>query len=333
MELLLLLALPYLLFYLLPVKLVRARRSFERFGPPEGYVYAFVFHVHTQFSYDSLGKPEDVYRALEEEGLDFAVVTDHETDAFKYFADGRVLVGVERKINDEKGRVLGDLIKTPRLSVITHHFKKYPWRLERKPEHYFELINLKDALVERRLRLFLYLLLAPFVFPVDRRGYLEGFTKLLEPERYARAFVKEGWENRILGGLDHHTKLYVREVGIRFLFPSYRFSFSLLRNVLLTDRKLGSAEELEEELLRREPVVCFTRRPVLCWREGDKVKVYSPYEKTLVRLVGEREESWEGPNLELEAGRYLIVGYRYAFKLGPLFFGVRPLFLCRGNLS
>jgi len=330
MELLLfLLLLPFLLFFLWPVRRLPFVRRKTFLEPPPFYLYTFVFHLHTQFSYDSLGKPEDLYKAMEEEGVDFAVVTDHEVDYFKYFADERVLVGVERKINDPQGRLLGDLIEAEGLKVVSHHFRKYRWKLERKKDYLFEVVNLKDALVENRKALLFYLSLFPFVYPFFKGRYLKDLVKVVEAERYARAYLREGWRNPVLGGLDHHVKVYVREVGLRFLFPPYRLSFKLLRNVLLTKKPLSEACQIPKALREGELIVSFSESPTLCWREGGKVKVYAPYEKVVVKVLKEKgEECYLGSSFELEGDElFFLCGYRYAFRLGSLFFGLKPLFL------
>ncbi|MGC8852825.1 MAG: PHP domain-containing protein, partial [Hydrogenobacter sp.] len=90
----------YLAFlYLYPIKWVKARRSKEFFEPPDFYVYSYEFHIHTQFSYDSLGKPEDIKMSMYSEDIDYAIITDHDTDAIKHFCDEqKMIAGVERKI-------------------------------------------------------------------------------------------------------------------------------------------------------------------------------------------------------------------------------------------
>ncbi len=328
---LLLLSLPYAAFFLLPVRRFPSYEVQNRLlEPPSLFVYSFAFHIHTQFSYDSLGKPEDVYRALEEEGIDFAIITDHEVDYFKHFANDKVFVGIEKKINDEKGNLLGDLIDLGSVKVISHHFRKYRWKLERKKEYLFELINLKDSLVENRKALFLYLLLFPFVYPFSERSYLSGFLKVLDVEKYVKAFLREGWRNKVVGGLDHHVKVYIREVGIRFLFPSYRFSFSLMRNFLFTDRKVERAGDLVNLLSSFPTLISFSEKPTLYWREGNSLKVYAPYERVVVRVITKSgEKDYLGPNLaiELPEEECILCGYTYSFKVGSLFFGVRPLFV------
>jgi len=330
LEILLLFLLIPLAYALLPLKLARAKRSDALLTPPKLYLYSFAFHIHTQFSYDSLGKPEDVFRARDQEGIDYVVITDHEVEHFKHFADERTIVGREEKINDEGGRLLGNVIRLGELSVITHHFKrKYRWRLRREPSYIFELLNLKDALLENKKALALYILAFPLLWLILRDRYIKGILKLVDPERYARRYLSEGWENKLLSGLDHHVKVYIREVGIRFLFPSYRFSFSLLRNYVLSQKPVKNKKELLDAIKSERLVSVFGNKPVLYWNEGKTIYVYSPFPNTLVKVISkDKTLNFFGSNIKtaLSGGNYIICGYTYLFRLGPLFFGVKPLF-------
>jgi len=138
-------------FFLFPIRYARrASLSEELVEPPERFIYSYVLHIHTQFSYDSLGKPEDVMRARDELGIDYALVTDHDTDAIKEFADERLIAGRELKINDAEGNLQGDLLEFGDLRIVAHHFRgKYRWKLEKDRSLLFELIDLRDALLRR----------------------------------------------------------------------------------------------------------------------------------------------------------------------------------------
>ncbi|GAB6065535.1 hypothetical protein JCM9492_06270 [Aquifex pyrophilus] len=323
--------LPYIIFFLYPIAFVKnpVRRE-NLINPPKLFLYSYVFHIHTQFSYDSLGKPEDVKRALLENDLDFAVITDHEVDHFKHFQDEKIIVGVEKKLNDERGKLLGDLIELGELKIISHHFRKYRWKLERKKEYLFELINLKDALVENRRGLIFYLLLAPFIYPFMKNSYLRNFVKVIDAEKYIRKYLKEGWENKVIGGLDHHVKIYVREVGIRFLFPSYSFSFRLLRNFLLSSKPIKNKEEFIKALRNEINLISFSEKPSLVWNDGKKLFVYAPYPNVLVKVFSKNGiKTFESSSLELELpqGSYIVCGYRYAFRFWKFYFGLKPLFV------
>ncbi len=324
---------PYVFFFLYPVRIERVSKNFKDLNllPPSAvFLYSYQFHIHTQFSYDSLGKPEDVIKARDETGIDYIIVTDHEVDYFEHFADERTLVGVEKKINDEKGNLLGDVIEVNDLKVISHHFRKYRWRLPRKKEYLFELINLKDALVHKKGRLFFYLLFAPFLYPVSKSYYLRNFIKVIKPEKFAKKYLEEGWENRLVCGLDHHVKVYIREVGIRFLFPSYRFSFSLMRGFVLSGRKVHTKDEFFQAFKEFPHITSFSEKPTLIWTKGSTLFYYAPYDKVLTLLLKKgKKEAYVGSNgkIELDKGVYILVGYTYLFRVWNIFFGVKPLFL------
>ncbi len=337
MELLLLipilLLIPYIVFFLYPIRVERIHKEFRglKLLPPSAvFLYSYQFHIHTQFSYDSLGKPEDLFRAREELGIDYVIVTDHEVDSFKHFADGRTLVGVERKINDENGGLLGDVIELGNVRVISHHFRKYRWKLSRSDSYIFELINLKDALVHKKGRLIFYLLFAPFLYPIAKKYYVRNFIKILEPEEFVRKYLREGWRNKVICGLDHHVKVYVREVGIRFLFPSYRFSFSLMRGFILSGRRIKDREDFLKAFTEFPHITSFSEKPALFWTRNKTLFYYTPYENVLTLLFGENErKAFLGTNgkIELKGGRYILVGYTYLFRIWNIFFGVKPLFV------
>jgi hypothetical protein len=133
----------FVLLFALPLRWVKAIPADQLPQKlPELYVYSYQVHIHTQFSHDSLGKPEDIYSAMEVEDIDFALITDHDNDHFKHFCNHRSFAGVERKIEGEKG-LLGDLLEIGSLKVIAHPFKeKYRWKLERDG-YFLELIDLR----------------------------------------------------------------------------------------------------------------------------------------------------------------------------------------------
>lgn len=72
-----------------------------------------VFHIHTSYSFDCLITPRQVVRQARKLGLDFIVITDHETIKgaleAKKIGGLRVIVGAEYKT--EKGEVMGLFLK------------------------------------------------------------------------------------------------------------------------------------------------------------------------------------------------------------------------------
>ncbi len=318
----------YLIFlFILPIKWAKAVPTDQLPQKlPKLYVYSYQFHIHTQFSYDSLGKPEDILSAMEVEGIDFALITDHNNDDFKNFCDQRTFAGVEQKIDGEGG-LLGDLIKVDSLKVIAHPFKeKYKWKLEREG-YFLEIIDLKDALLESKGAFFFFLLGTLMLYPFLKKRALELLKKSLPVEKYALRYMQEGWNNPVLGGLDHHTKLYIREVGIRFLLPSYEHSFYLMRNFLITQRSVNSAKELVNTLWSGLNLIAFQRKPFLAYTEGRKLRLLSPCGPLLVEhLTEEDRKFYWGENLVLpvEDGRNVYVCFKYLLKLGRLYLGLKP---------
>lgn len=317
----------FVLLFALPLRWVKAIPADQLPQKlPKLYVYSYQVHIHTQFSYDSLGKPEDIFNAMEAEDIDFALITDHDNDHFKHFCNHRCLAGVERKIDGEKGS-LGDLLEIGSLKVIAHPFKeKYRWKLERDG-YFLELIDLKDALLEDKGKFFFFLFGTVLLYPFLKKRALELLKKVLPVEKYAQRYMQEGWKNPVLGGLDYHTKVYVREVGIRFLFPSYEHSFYLMRNLLISQKPVNSAEELTNALRSGLSLISFQRKPFLAYVEEGKLRLLAPCGPLLVAHLTEKgRDFYLGENLilPLAEGRNVYVCFSYAFKLGRLYLGLKP---------
>ncbi|WP_448588232.1 PHP domain-containing protein [Thermocrinis sp.] len=319
----------FLMVFFLPIKWAKAQRMDllpEKI--PKLFVYSYQLHIHTQFSYDSLGKPEDVFLAMEKEGIDFALITDHERDDFKDFCNEKTFAGVERKIDSEKG-ILGDLLEIDNLKVIAHPFKeKYRWKLERDG-YLLELIDLKDALLEDKKNLFFFLPAVAFLYPFSKEKSLDLLKKVINIEKYAIRYIKEGWNNPAVGGLDHHVKLYFIEVGKKLLFPSYAQSFYLMRNFLITDRQINSAKELLQAIPSGINLIAFHGKAFLVYEDLGKLRVLSPYEVLVVHVSEKGKSYYKGSNLHLPMmeGRNVYVGFLYSFKLGGLYLGIKPAFV------
>ncbi|NPA53984.1 MAG: phosphoesterase, partial [Aquificae bacterium] len=102
--------------------------------------YKIVAHVHTQFSFDSLGKPSDIKKAVEDNKIDFVFITDHDNEYYKYFEDEKIFAGIE--LNTQDGRLLK---LGGSLPVISHpnnfEFSHYIWKGEFKKDYLYEFIN------------------------------------------------------------------------------------------------------------------------------------------------------------------------------------------------
>ena len=330
--LLLLLLVVYFTFaHFYPVRGFKAK--FSSFTPntfPNLYLYSFEIHLHSQFSYDSLGKPEDITRTAIEEDIDYVIVTDHENDYIRHFTSSRIIAGVERKITDEKGQILGDLLVVEDIKVVAHPFKeKYRWRLELPEDYLFELVNLKDALLERKalLALFMPYMLLRGLFSIN--WALEPLKRLIDVEKYLQLYMKMGIKNPIVGGLDHHVKLYIREVGIRFLFPHYRHSFRLMRNFLISDERVTEKRDFLRFLKKGNLLISFSQKPTLYWKEGQRLRVLPPEDCLLLKFTQRGKECYTGSYFEVEpsAGINLFIGYTYKLRLGWFYLGLKPLFV------
>jgi hypothetical protein len=320
-------------FFLFPVRLLKNPKvSAEVLEPPDLYVYSFVLHLHTQFSHDSLGKPEDVEEALRVCGVDFALVTDHDNDLVGRFSSSRILAGKEVKLSGEDGDLVGDLLDFGSLKVIAHPFtEKYRWKGSREGPELLEIVDLKDEILSSKPRLLAVFLVCLLLYPLLGRRVLRHLLRLVDAERSALRYLREGWRNPVVGGLDHHVKVYIAEVKRKVLIPHYTLSFSLVRNILLTRRRVNSAEDLPKALKEGRTVVSFSEKVPVVWEEGRRLKVYSPYHNTLILLLSPEGVKAEviGPNctLDPEPGRYLVLGYTFIFKVWNILFGLRPLFI------
>ena len=320
-------------FFLFPVRVLRDPKvSREVLCPPDVYVYSFVIHIHTQFSHDSLGKPEDVERSLKECGVDYALVTDHDNDLISSFAGERILPGKEIKLTDGNGNLAGDVLDFGDLKVIAHPFtEKYRWRLEKNTDYLLEIVDLKDEILRSKVRLFLLVLGFLVLYPVMRGKVLRHLSRVVDLEKLALRYLREGWRNPVVGGLDHHVKIYVNDAGRKVLVPDYRISFSILRNFLITEREVRNGRDLLRSLKEGRVVLSFSEKVTLVWNEDTKLKVYSPFDNTLVTVLSPEGRTFEvvGPNctLDLKPGRYMVLGFTYIFRVWKFLFGLRPLFL------
>ncbi|MFN7065478.1 MAG: PHP domain-containing protein [Aquificaceae bacterium] len=328
--LILLLFLYLLIAEIYPLRRFKAKRiSIMPSKMPNLYLYSFQVHLHSQFSYDSLGKPGDILESAKEEGIDYVMTTDHNNDHIRLFADKRLIAGMEKKVNNEKGQILGDLLIFDDLRIIAHPFKeKYRWKPPISKDYLLEIVDLKDALFERKLLLFFFAPYIIFKALFSMRSALEIIKKLINIEKCALLYMDMGIDNPIVGGLDHHVKLYIREVGVRFIFPHYRHSFGLMRNFLLSEEKVEEKESFLKNLKKGKVVVSFSEKPLLYWKE-ESLKVSPPRKCLLVELSKEGKEVFYGSYFEVrpKPGINLYLGYTYKLSLGSLYFGLKPLFI------
>ncbi|MCS7083623.1 MAG: hypothetical protein NZL90_01385 [Aquificaceae bacterium] len=328
----------FVLFYfafgfLYPAGFFLARRAvFHPLKVPNVYLYSFVIHIHSQFSYDSLGKPEDIERAMRQEDIDFAIVTDHDVEYISAFVSSKVYAGVEKKLHDNSGVLIGSLLKAGPLKVVAHPFRG---RWKELPDGAFvEIVDLKDALKER-LSLLLFLL--PFLLSVlifSRELFRNTLLRLIDLRGLVRRYQSLGFNARLIGGLDHHVKVYIREVGIRFLFPNYRDSFAMLKNVAVCKDKVSSASELLEAIKDGASVgIVFGKELPLWWVEDGFIKLLTPRHCLLEVRHPEGVEHIEGSFFELGHKECMLLGYTYKVRFWRFYFGLMPMFLIECTAS
>jgi len=316
-----------LLFFILPVKSLKNPSKGKPIDPPEFYIKSFVFHIHTEFSYDSLGKPEDIETARKEEAIDYAIITDHENTHYKCFENDHTIVGKEQKI--EKG-IVGSLISVEDLKVVAHPFKKkYIWRLPKEEDLVVELIDLRDAIIASKYKmLWRYVAsLIPKIF-LEKRIY-RFFAPALTPEVYIKKYFEQSWKNPVIGGLDHHVKIYVREVGIRLLIPSYKWSFGMLRNFVFSKSKLETKKDIIENIKKGNTVISFVDRPSFFFEKENHILAYLPYENSFSILYEEGipKSAFLGGYASFKKPKKpsFVIAYSYMFNIKNLYFGVKPI--------
>ena len=304
--------------------------------------YKVITHIHTQFSFDSLGKPSDIKKAMEENNIDFVFVTDHNNDNYKYFEDDKVFAGIE--INTDEGRLLKLGNKTP---VISHpnnfEFEHYRWKGEFKEGYLYELIDIKDMVVWNKLKTGLKLLKNIIIFPLTL-NIIRKWNALIPLEKWVDLYFNRASHLKIIGGLDLHVKLVYQEHTHGVLIPSYKSGFKWLVNYLITDKKLKTKEEVLNELEKGRSFLVlngkfgdvYIIKDEKTYLLGDKVPKFSNFsvsflDSKLVKIlkkdnkpVLKTEKSEFSYTLE-EKGKYHLEVYEYDFKIFNLYFGFRPV--------
>ncbi|MEN3033603.1 MAG: hypothetical protein ABDH18_01265 [Aquificaceae bacterium] len=295
---------------------------------PNFYVYTFVIHLHSQFSYDSLGKPEDIERAMRQEDIDFAIVTDHNVDHIKAFVSNKVYAGIEKKVHTKDGTLIGSLLEAGPVKVVAHPFRG-KWK--EIPEGAFvEIIDLKDVLKERAGFLFFLLPFLLLILLFGRKFVREALLRLINLRDILNRYQKLGFDAKLIGGLDHHVKLYLREVGIRFLFPDYRDSFAMLKNVVLCKDRISDAGELLEAISKDANLgLVFGEEVPLWWVEDGSIRLLTSKNCILEVKTPDGTKLFEGSFFELGYKKCMLLGYTYRVRIWRFYFGLRPMFLIR----
>ncbi len=308
--------------------------------------YKVIAHIHTQFSFDSLGKPEDIKKAMEKNNIDFVFVTDHNNDLFKCFEDGTMFAGVEMNTEGEKGRLLklGNI-----LPVISHpnnkKVKHYQWKDEYKNGYLYELINFKDVITEDRRKVYLILIKNILIYPFFRR-ITRKWNSLIPLEKWLKKYFKVASHLKIISGLDLHIKFSYKESTFAKNIPSYEEGFTWLINYVITDKELKTKEDVLNALEKGHNSISINQNFVNIWLENSEKtvsfgentglgsKFYLDFNKEKVLKILKKdnkpvlitEKKKFSYNLD-EKGKYHIECYEYDFKVGNLYFGFRPIFI------
>ncbi len=306
--------------------------------------YRIITHVHTQFSFDSLGKPSDIKKAVEDNRIDFVFITDHDNDDYRYFEDEKIFSGVE--INTPDGRVL---LLGGSLPVISHpnnfEFSHYVWKGEFKEDHLYELINIKDGVVWSKFLSIVYLLKNLIIFPITRK-VLHKWNVLIPLEKWVNLYFSRARGLKIIGGLDLHIKVVYQEHTHGILIPSYKEGFKWLRNIAYSRENLKNKEDALKVLENGKVFLSMKEVDGDFWGfDGENVYlfwekmpvggylnciVYKPktlkilkWENNPVVITEEHQFSFKTEN----EGLYHFEVYEYDFKIGDRYFGIRPVII------
>ncbi|MDQ7056518.1 MAG: hypothetical protein Q9M89_08745 [Persephonella sp.] len=183
----------FILLYLefRPFKVLRKREenSYRKADvkPENLKKYSVIVHIHTQFSFDSLGKPSDIKKAVEENSTDFVFVTDHDNDDYRFFEDSQIFAGIEK--NTPEGRLL---LLGNRLPVISHpnnfEFEHYRWKGEFRKDYLYEIINIKDGVVWNKVLSIMSLVKNIVLLPITR-NILHKWNALIPLEKWVRLLL------------------------------------------------------------------------------------------------------------------------------------------------
>ncbi len=312
--------------------------------PPVLNYYNVIIHIHTQFSFDSLGKPSDIKKAMEVNSIDFVFITDHDNTDFKYFETENISAGIE--INTEEGRLL---LLDNKLPVISHpnnfEFEHYRWKGEFKRDYLYELINVKDAIVWKKSLSILTVLKNLLLLPLTKNPYRK-WNSLLPLEKWVELYYQRAKGLKIIGGLDHHVKFVYQEHTNGVLIPSYISGFKWVLNKVYSKKTLNGKEDILEELKKGNNFIFLNKYEALIWIEKDKniylnedkipknsyincdvltkeiksIKVLKRDNKPVL-ITDKNSFSY----LLNEVGAYHLEIYEYDFKIGNIFFGFRPV--------
>lgn len=316
--------------------------EFSEISPPNLLRYKVVAHVHTQFSFDSLGKPSDIKKAMEENGVDFVFITDHNNDDYRYFEDDSVFAGVEKNTPDGRLLLLGGS-----LPVISHphnfDFEHYRWKGEFKDGYLYEFIDPKDVIVWNKFKTGIKLLTNIILYPLTRR-ITYNWNCLIPIEKWRQLYHSRARHLNIIGGTDIHVKFVYQEKTHGVLIPSYREGFRWVVNVVYSREKLEKKEDILNALKNGNLYISLNQNFIDVWAEDDdgvkilgervkkggKICLIAPDKRFVSRIFKDGKEVMASGSKSFqvrlqEPGKYWLEVYEYDFKVFNIYFGFRPV--------
>ncbi len=281
----------------------------------------FVVHVHTYYSYDSLGKPEEIEKAAKKLGIDKVFITDHNNDFIKFYKSPLIIPGIEYQ-----DPIYGRVLKLNNLFLVIAHPNnnrkpEYSWRGKYKKDFFYELIDLKDVISEASTSLKIYFILRfLLLYPFVKLKALNFFPKLIPIFKWIEFYLQRTkGDLKIIGGLDHHVKLSLWEKPKKFFsFPPYLWSFYLLSNKTFGDEIIESLYSgnfyislCNFEILKKDNKILYKERKILTFNFFKK----GFYKVNSCGII--------------EANASLVVLFKYSFRIGKIYFGLSPVAIYR----
>ncbi|SNR69874.1 phosphoesterase [Desulfurobacterium atlanticum] len=337
-----------LFFFYLDIRPIKRLKKLEK-GlsykvkiPQNIYRYNVAIHIHTQFSRDSLGKPSDIKKAMEVNAIDYAFITDHDNDNYKFFEDERTITGVEK--NTPSGRLL---LLGNKIPVISHpnnfEFDHYRWKGEFKEDHLYEIINIKDAIVWNKPLTIATLIKNIFFWPFTR-NLLRKWNSLIPLETWSKLYTERAKKLKIIGGLDIHIKAVYQEHTHGILIPSYINGFRWLINKIYSRKPIKNKESIMKAIANGNLYLSIEgfEGDFLCTKNG---KVFLPGEKvpsgSILNISAKKKKTLkmikkDGNPIKItdkpaftfkleDEGFYHVEVFEYDFRLGNLYFGFKPV--------
>ena len=306
------------LFY--PFKILKVEKCPKRVrGGKKDRQKVFVVHVHTCYSYDSLGKPQEVEKIAQELSVEKVFITDHDRRDLDLYLKGfkRLVPGYEYQ-DPEYGRLLK--LQMGRYTVVAHpnntKKKLYRWKGKFEKDFLYELVDLKDVLYAAPFWLKGYFAVRfLLLYPLLDLKALNFFPKLVPLQNWINLYLErtKGYL-KVIGGLDLHVKLSLWEKPKKFFsFPSYRWGFYLLQN-------LSYKGDLEKSLKEGTFYLSF------CLERFAFEKGYIQPKGRFLFFNHFGDKSVKVNDCgKVEEGARLVSVYSYTFKVGGLYFGLKPV--------